>query len=202
MRLVLHRRSFQIQFPLASYSDQTGLVAGLSAPQHRQPDGPPAPLEQRNTGVAVQPRREPHPGGAAIEQLSRDGLRHHPAFRCDLMQSKVFEPVIDQQSLMSVLDLLTSPGVNQIDDRSLLFKCCRNQHILSAPLRRDRLGHEVLSGLRPVSFDVASPGLQVGPKIRQHLAQRRHLKLGQIQCAEALIDVIEAVAETRTTSTA
>ena len=62
------------------------------------------------TRVAVQPRRELHSRGAAIEQVARDCLRHHTAGCRDAMPIKVSQPVIDQQSLMSVLDLLAGPN--------------------------------------------------------------------------------------------
>jgi hypothetical protein len=96
---------------------------------------------------------------------------------------------------VAVLDLLASLGVKQIDHGSIEFECCRNQDVLSAPLRGDRCGHEIVSGFRPVAFDVASASRKVRPKIGEYLTQTRHGMFGQIQCAESLVDVIEAVTE-------
>lgn len=50
-------------------------------------------------------------------------------------------------------------------------------------------------GLWPVALNVAAQRAKVGPKVSQHLAQRRFGEFGAEQRAEAAVDVVEAVTE-------
>ena len=67
--------------------------------------------------------------------------------------------------------------------------------MLAAPLRRHRLGREVLRGLRPVALDVAAHGAEVGSEVGQDLAQAGLGQLGAVEGAKATVEVVKAMAE-------
>jgi hypothetical protein len=69
------------------------------------------------------------------------------------------------------------------------------QHIFSAPFCGDRLGHKVISGLRPVALDMTLAGRKIRAEIGKYLSEAGQIQLGQIECAETPLDVIEAMAE-------
>jgi hypothetical protein len=154
-------------------------------------DGPPRPS---NSATHALPSRRDGKR-IAVEQLRSDRLCDRTPAGGDLVQIKVPQTVFEQQLGMSVLDLLSGGDVVEVDHRTVEAHQGRDEYVLHAPLCRNRRVSEVFCGFGSVPLDMPLARRKVRPEVREHLAQARLGKLGEVEGAKAALDVVEAVVE-------
>lgn len=103
--------------------------------------------------------------------------------------------VLEQQFDMAMLDLLACGDVGQVDQGAIELEDCRNEDVLYAPLRSDRLLSEVVSGLGSVALHMAAQRAEVRPEVSEHLAKTRFGRVSAIERTETAVDVVETVTE-------
>jgi hypothetical protein len=106
------------------------------------------------------------------------------------MPHVVFEQEID----MSLLDLLTLRHVREIADPAVQSQSYRRENVFVTPSRRDGLSGKFLRGLRShLLLEAANRG-ELGSEVGEHLPETGLGKLGDVDGAEAVAKIIEAVA--------
>lgn len=95
---------------------------------------------------------------------------------------------------MSLLDLLTLRHIREIADPAVQSQSYRRENVFVTPRRRDRPGGKLPSGLDShLLLEPANRG-EIRTEVGEHLPETGLGKLGDVDGAETVAKIIEAVA--------
>jgi hypothetical protein len=95
---------------------------------------------------------------------------------------------------MSLLDLLTLRHIREITDPAIQPQSNGRENIFATPGRRDRLSGELLRSLCSHLLLEASNRGELRAEVREHLPETGLGELGDVDGAEAVAKIVEAVA--------
>jgi len=154
----------------------------------------PRPSNTATQGLPSRCEGEANRGNPVVVEITGDRLRDDAPARCDLVQVEVLHVVLEQEPRVALLDAPALREVGQVIDRPVQPQEQRCEYVFATPSRGDRLHCQLLCGLiAHLSLEVSDRG-ELRAEVREGLAQARLGQLGDVDGAEAMAQVVEAVA--------
>ncbi len=152
------------------------------------------PLKDRDTRVAIQAGREANRSGTVVVDGCGDCLRHDTTARGDLVQIQVPHVMLEQEIDVSLLDLLALRHICEITDPAIQLQSYGRKNVFATPSRRNRLRGELLLSLCSHFLLEPSKRREIRTEVSKHLPKTSLGELGDVDGAEALVQIVEAVA--------